>query len=229
MGENKPLVSIIVRTKDRPKLLSRAIKSISEQTYRPIEVVLVNDGGCDLDMEELRGDLGDVSLNYQRLEKNTGRAHAGNVGIEKAKGEYVGFLDDDDEFYPDHIDTLVGELSKGNYYKIAYSDSYLAFHEIQAAPDEYVLKKKERLYSEDFDRERFLFENYIPFMCLMFEKNVLAKWRFEEDLHTHEDWRMLTLISRNHEFLHLKKVTCQYNIYAASIENYLEKIGRAHV
>ncbi len=82
---SEPLVSIIVRTKDRPKLLKRALQSIAAQTYRPIEVVLVNDGGCDLDVEELRTILGDVSLSYRRLEKNMGRAHAGNVGIETYK------------------------------------------------------------------------------------------------------------------------------------------------
>ena len=91
MQKENPPVSIIVRTKDRPGLLKRAIKSIAAQTYRPIEVVLVNDGGCDLDAKELEGILGDVCLNYIRLEKNTGRAHAGNVGIENAKGEYIGF------------------------------------------------------------------------------------------------------------------------------------------
>ena len=62
MNKEKPLVSVIVRTKDRPKLLKRAIQSISAQTYRPIEVILVNDGGCDLDVEELKGILGDISL-----------------------------------------------------------------------------------------------------------------------------------------------------------------------
>src|SRR3990170_7346574 len=99
---NNPLVSIIVRTKDRPKLLRRALQSIAVQTYRPIEAILVNDGGCDLDVDGLKTILGDVSLNYVRLEKNTGRAHAGNVGIENARGEYVGFLDDDDVLYPGH-------------------------------------------------------------------------------------------------------------------------------
>ena len=75
METHNPVVSIIVRTKDRPKLLKRALQSIASQTYRPIEVVLVNDGGCDLDVEELKTILGDVSLNYARLEKSTGRAH----------------------------------------------------------------------------------------------------------------------------------------------------------
>jgi len=66
MSEN-PLVSIIVRTKDRPKLLEKALRSINAQTYRPIEVVLVNDGGCDLNEEILRDILKDVSLNYIKV------------------------------------------------------------------------------------------------------------------------------------------------------------------
>jgi len=125
MSEENPLVSIIVRTKDRPILLKNAIRSIAAQTYRPIEVVLVNDGGCDLDIEELKSVLGDVSLNYIRLEKNKGRAHAGNVGMENAKGEYMGFLDDDDKCYSDHIAVLVSLLEKYDY-KFAYADANIA-------------------------------------------------------------------------------------------------------
>ncbi|TFG36490.1 MAG: glycosyltransferase family 2 protein, partial [Nitrospirales bacterium] len=113
-GEN-PLVSIIVRTKDRPKLLKRAIQSIASQTYKPVEVVLVNDGGCDLAIEELKTVLGDISLNYIQLEKNTGRAHAGNLGIENAKGKFISFLDDDDEFYSEHISTLISFLRSKLY------------------------------------------------------------------------------------------------------------------
>src|SRR4030042_3528026 len=124
MNKESPLVSIIVRTKDRPKLLEKALQSISEQDYRPIEVVLVNDGGCYLDTEKLNSILKDIPLNYVRLEKNRGRAHAGNVGIKNAKGEYIGFLDDDDEFYSNHTSTLISFLEQSDY-KVAYTDAKL--------------------------------------------------------------------------------------------------------
>ncbi|HET6513706.1 MAG TPA: glycosyltransferase family 2 protein [Thermodesulfovibrionales bacterium] len=219
---DNPLVSIIVRTKDRPKLLKRALQSIAAQTYRPLEVVLVNDGGCELDSQELKAVLGDVSLNYTRLEKNMGRAHAGNVGIENAEGKYVGFLDDDDELYREHVETLIDRLSMDDYYKVAYSDSYLAFYGPAEGSEERIIRKKECFYSEDFDRNRLLFENYIPLLCLLFTRDVLRSFRFEEDLHTHEDWRLLALISREHDFLHIKEITCQYNIFGDSFVDYLE-------
>ncbi|MBI5640860.1 MAG: glycosyltransferase family 2 protein [Nitrospirae bacterium] len=221
MEDNNPLVSVIVRTKDRPKLLKRALYSIALQSYRPMEVVLVNDGGCDLDKEELKGILGDISLNYRRFEENRGRSNAANAGIEDAVGVYIGFLDDDDELYPEHIELLAYELIRNSSYNVAYSDAYMAFHEYDEASGEYSLKKKERFYSEDFDRGRLLFENYIPLLCLLFRRELFGTIRFEEDLHTHEDWRLLALISRENEFIHIKSVTCQYNVFGDSFANYL--------
>ena len=155
-----PLVSVIVRTKDRPALLKRALQSIADQTYRPVEVVLVNDGGCDLDRNELQGILGNVSLNYIRLEENTGRAHAGNVGLENAKGEYIGFLDDDDAFYPDHLKALTAQLISSPS-KIAYTDAEVVFIEITER-GEVVEKFKHLFYSQDFSPEMLLIQNYIP-------------------------------------------------------------------
>ena len=114
-----PLVSIIVRTKDRPKMLKRALASIKRQDYRPLEAVVVNDGGCPLDEDELSGLLSDVKLTYIYLEKNIGRAGAANAGMRHASGKYIGFLDDDDELLPDHISSLVTPLERYDY-KVAY-------------------------------------------------------------------------------------------------------------
>ncbi|TNF55761.1 glycosyltransferase family 2 protein, partial [bacterium] len=172
MEEKKQLVSLIVRTKDRPKLLERALRSISSQTYSPLEVVLVNDGGCELPEAELKHILGDVSLKYIRLQDNKGRAYAGNVGIENTKGDYIGFLDDDDELYPDHVDTLAVYLDSSEA-KIAYTDSLMVYQEGDSRTQGKETVKKELVYSSDFDYNMLIFENYIPFMCILFDRQVL--------------------------------------------------------
>jgi glycosyltransferase involved in cell wall biosynthesis len=211
LEESRPLVSIIVRTKDRPKLLKRALQSINEQIYRPIEVVLVNDGGCDLDREELRGILGDVSLNYRKLEENMGRAQAGNVGIENAKGEYVGFLDDDDEFYPDHVETLVSLLEQGDN-KIVYSDALFVYKDYDADSGELKEVRRELAFSQDFDNDKLVFENYIPFMCLMFDKNALVdSGGFDANFDLYEDWDLLIRLGDKYPFQHIRKATASYN------------------
>jgi GT2 family glycosyltransferase len=203
-----PLVSVIVRTKDRPALLKRALKSIAGQTYRPVEVVLVNDGGCDLNRKELQGILGSVSLHYIRLEENTGRAHAGNVGLENAKGEYIGFLDDDDEFYPDHLKALTAQIVSSPS-KIAYTDAEVVFIEI-TEEGEVVEKFKHLFYSQDFSPEMLLIQNYIPFICLLFHKSVFDNVRFDESFEIFEDWKILIKLSEQHWFEHIKQVTARY-------------------
>jgi len=209
--EKQPLVSIIVRTKDRPKLLKNAIKSIAEQTYKRIEVVLVNDGGCDLNAEELKNMLSDMPLNYIKLEKNMGRAHAGNMGIENAKGEYIGFLDDDDIYYPDHVETLFTFLETEQNYKVAYTDSVYVFQEWIA--DRYVTVGKEVPYSQDFERQKLLIANYIPLLNVMCSKDLADKaGLFDEKLEAHEDWDLWIRLSQYTDFHHIKKITAEVSM-----------------
>ena len=213
-----PLVSIIVRTKDRPELLKKALKSIEAQTYRPIDVILVNDGGCELDIQGLESILRDVWLNYIRLERNTGRAHAGNTGLKNARGKYVGFLDDDDEFYPEHVSILVSLLEQAEY-KVAYTDSLMAYKEYNTATSEFVDIKKEKVFSQDFNYDYLIFENYIPFMCLLFEREVLINsGGFDGELDIYEDWDLLIRIGEKHAFHHIERITADYNQWDTELQ-----------
>ncbi len=172
----------------------------------------MNDGGCDLPEEELKETLGHVSLNYIRLKENRGRAGAGNIGIENAKGEYIGFLDDDDEFYPEHVSLLVNFLEETDY-KIAYSDSLMVFKEgFPAETNELINAKKGLAFSRDFDYNSLLFENYIPFMCLLFERDALINSdRFDNNFDLYEDWDLLIRIGERYPFCHVRKITSNYN------------------
>ena len=192
-------------------MLKKALLSIAAQTYKPVEVVLVNDGGCDLDGEELKGILGDITLNYIRLERNTGRANAGNEGIANAKGDYIGFLDDDDEFYAEHVAMLVSVMKQTDH-KIVYSDSQMVYKGFDPETYEIWDKKKELLFSQDFDYDRLVFENYIPFMCLLFERETLiGSGGFDTNFDLYEDWDLLLRLGKDNPFYHLKKTTADYN------------------
>lgn len=214
MIEKPILVSIVVRTKDRPKTLKRALQSIAAQTYRPIEVVLVNDGGCDLPVEKFREILNNVSLKYIRLEENRGRAAAGNVGIQNAAGEYVGFLDDDDVFYPEHVTILMDGL-KNNDYKIVYSDAeivYLSCREEEEVIEETHSSQKESL---DFSYETLLLQNYISFMSLLFQRSLLLEiGGFDEVFDLCEDWDLIIRLGSNYPFYHIKKITAKYSFWS---------------
>ncbi len=209
MTENRPLVSIIVRTKDRPKLLKRALQSIADQTYRPIEIVLVNDGGCDLAIEEIKNILGAVSLNYVRLEKNTGRAHAGNVGVDNAKGKYLGFLDDDDEFYSEHVETLVSFLEQSDY-KVAYTDTEMFFKDF-SQEDEKMTDINKSIFSKDFSYKDLLVANYIPFNSILFDKTILiSAGGLDEGFELYEDWDLLIRVGEKYPFHHINRISTKY-------------------
>jgi len=160
-------------------------------------------------VDDLKGILDDVDLNYIRLEQNTGRAHAGNVGIENAKGEYIGFLDDDDELYPEHVRVLTDRMVvKGS--NIAYADAEIV-HIDMTEGGEVIEKNKHVNYSFDFSPEILQVQNYIPFMCLLFHGAILKKEGFDERFELFEDWKLLINLSRRHWFDHVKVVTAKYN------------------
>jgi glycosyltransferase involved in cell wall biosynthesis len=210
-GKENPRVSVIVRTKNRPGLLRTALKSIAFQDYRPVEVILINDGGCDLDMNAVRTILNDCSLNYIRSEKSTGRAAAGNTGILNAQGHYIGFLDDDDELCPDHISTLVESLERTDC-KVAYADSELVLKEIDDEVGDTEIKERKVFSSYDFSYVDLMVANYIPLISILFSSEVLKQsGGFDESFNLYEDWDLLLRIGETFPFHHIKKVTSIYN------------------
>jgi hypothetical protein len=101
-----PKVSIIITTHSRPRLLRRAVES-ARLSGRDPEVVVVDDASTDETGEVCRTLPG---IRYVRVEQNMGVAGARNVGIEASAGEYLSFLDDDDERLPGTLDAQVGRL-----------------------------------------------------------------------------------------------------------------------
>ena len=220
-GEAGPLVSVIVRTKDRPTLLANALRSIAGQTYANLEIVVVNDGGQDV-KDVVTALSGEIPVTYIAHETGRGRAIAANSGLKAARGVYLNFLDDDDLFYPDHIETLVQGLLVRDE-KIAYSNVLSAhFDGLPERPGMCV--KKVVNHNIDFDPDRILFQNYLPIMSVLFHRDILSKVEgFSEDLTLFEDWDFWIRVSRHFRFHHVDKVTAEYRFYG--VEN-AEKASR---
>jgi glycosyltransferase involved in cell wall biosynthesis len=167
----QPLVSVIIPTKDRPEMLQEAVNSVLNQSYSYVEAVVINDAGCDVS-HNLESFTDSSKISYLNLNNNSERSASRNYGISAANGHYIAYLDDDDIFYSNHIETLLSQLKKTKY-KVAYTDSLMAQQSIQNGS--YTTYKKTCYYSQDFDFENLLVDNYIPILCLMHEKNCLEK------------------------------------------------------
>jgi GT2 family glycosyltransferase/Flp pilus assembly protein TadD len=203
-----PLVSVIIPTLNRPAMLDEAIQSVLRQTFPDFEIIVINDAGVDVGnvIEKYNPKR---QIIYLQHNSNRGMAAARNTGIKVARGKYIAYLDDDDVYYPDHLETLINFLESSEY-KVAYTDAFRAFQTFQNG--QYITIKKDVPYSFDFDYERILKENFIPVLCIIHEKSCLdSVGMFDETLRAHEDWDLWMRMSRLFKFAHIKKVTCEFS------------------
>ena len=110
-------VSIIIPVFHVEKYIQRCVASVLKQTYRPLEVIFVDDASCDKSLELAKQEIGkqnNVGIDFQYIvhEKNQGQGVARNTGVEAATGDYLYFLDSDDAITEDAIDVLVKKLDK---------------------------------------------------------------------------------------------------------------------
>lgn len=103
------LVSVYIPTHNRAKLAIRAVKSVLNQTYKNIEVIVIDDGSLD-DTYNLISEINDERLIVLKNEKPMGACFSRNLAINMAKGNYITGLDDDDYFSPDRIEKLYAEF-----------------------------------------------------------------------------------------------------------------------
>ena len=112
-GHESPKVSVIVPTHNRADLLPRAVDSILAQTYGDYEIVIVDDCSSD-DTPAVIAGFSDSRIRSFRHDRNRGQSVAINTGIEHARGDYVGFLDDDDEWLPRKLEGQVALLDSAS-------------------------------------------------------------------------------------------------------------------
>jgi len=113
------LVSVIIPTYNRSKLLPRAIKSVQRQNYSPLEIILVDDGSKDNTKELIETDYPEIRYMHQ---ENLGISAARNLGISAAKGEWISFLDSDDEWLPDKLGKQINALADHPELKICHTN-----------------------------------------------------------------------------------------------------------
>ena len=101
------MISVIIPIYNTGKLLNRMLKSIQEQTYRDLEIILVNDGSTDESEQECKK----AAVNDERIryfyQENAGVSSARNYGMKVAQGEYIAFLDSDDEIDKEYFEQLL--------------------------------------------------------------------------------------------------------------------------
>lgn len=106
---SRPLVSVVIPTFNRARVLSRAVRSVLAQSFQDFEIHVVDDASTD-GTDKVVANFTDPRLNLLQLSIRAGAAAARNAGIKNARGKYIAFLDSDDEYLPSFLEALVGYM-----------------------------------------------------------------------------------------------------------------------
>jgi GT2 family glycosyltransferase len=112
-------ISVVIPTHNRAHTLVRAIQSVVSQTLKPAEIIVVDDGSTDNTREIIAAHFPDVLYCYQN---NQGVSAARNKGIELARGEWIAFLDSDDEWLVEKLQCQKDSWSLESSYRVVHSD-----------------------------------------------------------------------------------------------------------
>lgn len=190
--------SVIIPTYNRVEFILLAIRSVLLQSYKNFELIVVNDGSTD-ETENVVATIKDDRLRYVYIE-NSERGKARNTGVQMATGDYVTFLDSDDQLYDDYLEEALKGLQKHNYIPF-YHQAY----EIRS-----YVKFSDRLVHNYHNRDvRFLVKGN-PLSCLgVFIRRAEAiQFPFNEDreLSGSEDWELWLRLSANFGLRRGKKI-----------------------
>jgi glycosyltransferase involved in cell wall biosynthesis len=126
MNNNFPLIACVITTYNRALLLERAIKSVLNQTYRNIELIVVDDYSTD-NTEQVVNSLEDCRVQYVKNTSNKGLSYSRNLGVMKSLGKFVAFLDDDDEWLPEKLEKQLNIFFSSNNQDLGLVYTWMAY------------------------------------------------------------------------------------------------------
>jgi glycosyltransferase involved in cell wall biosynthesis len=181
-----PAISILIRTIGRQVALKDALDSLTAQQFRDFEVIVAEDGPATLD--SFLAGYNNLTIRYEALGTRKGRSTAGNRALSMAQGEYCIFLDEDDVFYPTHLQELI-KAASASYHKVVYSWSEERRAERAADGSITQSGKFKRYRRETFSLLHLLAGNYLPINAVLFHRSLFERaGGFDEDIDCLEDW-----------------------------------------
>ena len=182
------MISVIIPTYNRVDLIERAIYSVLNQTYKDIEVIIVDDASTD-NTQNVIESLEDQRIRYIRLDNNGGACHARNIGIINASGYYISFLDSDDQWASTKLEEqyqfmkeIIAEVVACNYWYEKNGMKRLAVPES---------------HMNHFSYNELLYENSVTTGAILISKRALEEvGYFDENMPRYQDWDIVLRLAK---------------------------------
>ncbi|MDG4555436.1 MAG: glycosyltransferase [Candidatus Competibacter sp.] len=210
-----PLVSVVIATYNMGAYLFLAIRSVLDQTYEKLEILVVDDGSTDDTAEIIRPFLEDTRIRYIS-QVNGGQASAKNRGIKESRGEFVAFLDADDIWAPSKIAEQLPLFFRSESVGVVFSQ-YIEI-DAQGIPG--------KLVGSDFSRGKvsgpLLVFNFVGFSTSIVRKQCFDRLGyFREDLGMGIDYELWLRFSTDYEFDYVDRPLVYYRIWLGQMsKNY---------
>ena len=195
------LISVIITSYNHAQFLPESIQSVIEQTYKNIEVILVDDGSSD-NTKEVVADYPGVQYVYQQ---NQGLSAARNTGIDQSKGQYLVFLDADDWFLPDALALNLNHI-KQNHKAAFASGAHIKVDEFKKQ-----IPQKQKPLITEHHYLHLLQHNYIQMhAAVIYQRWVFGHFRFDTSLRACEDYDIYLKVARKFPVVHHQDLIAVY-------------------
>jgi len=198
-------ISVIIPTYNRSKELLRAVNSVLNQTTQVLEILICDDGSTD-DSYLLIKSLNNSKIIWINCGRNGNAAVPRNIGINNAKGNWVAFLDSDDEWMPYKIQYQINHIEVNN--ASAVSSNAININ-VQSKETSFYFRKK----FTNFNFKKLLFSNYVITSSVLIKKNLLLKYKLfpeNDDFIGFEDYALWLKISTNDNFFYSNEPLLNY-------------------
>ncbi|MGK7911384.1 MAG: glycosyltransferase family 2 protein [Synechococcus sp.] len=188
----RPQISVLIPTRNRPELVKRAIASVQAQTFTNFEILVTIDGP-DSKTEQVLASISEPRLRWIVHPENRGLPSARLTGVENALGEWIAYLDDDDEWMPNKLELQL-EVARISRYRYPFVASRLIG---RTSKGDFVWPRRIPQPSEPiseylFVRKSLLYgESLIQPSTWLVKKELLLKVLPDTSLQRHEDWNWL--------------------------------------
>ncbi|UTA78635.1 glycosyltransferase [Halomonas sp. XH26] len=216
-------VSVVIPTYKRPGNLLSALKSVVEQDYSDVEIVVVNDNGVGSEfnketkdiVDTVRSDSPDCNIIYIEHKDNRNGAAARNTGVLNSTGEYISFLDDDDIYLPGRISQSILKLKETSYKVGAVYCGFLGWN----SPENDLGRYKEGDLTKDIllldYKKHYLHTNTATYK----REAVIALNGFDESYRRHQDLEFNIRFFESYQVESIKKALVRLNPEPSAVSN----------
>jgi glycosyltransferase involved in cell wall biosynthesis len=206
------MISVVIPTYNRQDYIERAIDSVLNQTRQASEILVVDDAstdGTDQVMEQIISSYPQAGIKFLRGAENQGAQAVRNHGIQEACGEWIAFLDSDDEWLPHHLETslMIAETDQVN---VVYGNGYIEQGNYRKLLDCGRPARKAILYPDILSKAGPMFQS------MLIRKSCFEKIDFlDENIIAHQEWDTAIRLFRDNEVSYVDEPVFIWHIHQA--------------